>query len=160
MSKEPRIAALVADGFQEEECLVPRFALQLLGARVDIVSSDKRPIEIYSYFGKVGTHDVAHSVDDVDPREYDGILIPGGAKSPLLLSQDERVKAFVRAIAEAGKLVACICRGALLAANAGIVRNRRITGFTGDSELSAEQYQELAVGPVVGGCGGMWGGRA
>src|SRR5262249_50760370 len=57
MPQEPRIAALVADGFQEEECLVPRFALQLLGARVDIVSSAKRPIEIYSYFEKVGMYD-------------------------------------------------------------------------------------------------------
>jgi protease I len=151
-----RIATLVADGFQEEECLVPRFALQLLGAKVDIVSSAKRPIEIYSYFEKVGTYYVDHAIDNVDPSEFDGILIPGGAKSPLTLSQNERIKAFVRAIAESGKLVACICRGALLAANAGIVRNRRITGFTGDSELSAEQYQELAVQPVVVSCGGIW----
>jgi protease I len=151
-----RIAALVADGFQEEECLVPRFALQLLGARVDIVSSTKTPIEIYSYFEKVGTYDVDYSIDEVDSGNFDGVLIPGGAKSPVILSQDERVKAFVRATAEAGKLIACICRGALLAANAGIVRNRRITGFTGDSELSAEQSRELAVEPDVVSCGGIW----
>jgi protease I len=156
MSKEPRIAALVADGFQEEECLVPRFALQLLGARVDIVSLSRRPVEIYSYFEKVGTYDVDYSIDEVDPQDFDGVLIPGGAKSPLILSQDERVTAFVRAIAEAGKLIACICRGTLLAANAGIVRNRRITGFTGDSELSAEQSRELAVEPAVVSCGGIW----
>jgi protease I len=151
-----RIAALVADGFQEEECLVPRFALQLLGARVDIVSLSRRPVEIYSYFEKVGTYDVDYSIDEVDPQDFDGVLIPGGAKSPLILSQDERVTAFVRAIAEAGKLIACICRGTLLAANAGIVRNRRITGFTGDSELSAEQSRELAVEPAVVSCGGIW----
>jgi protease I len=151
-----RIAALVADGFQEEECLVPRFVLQLLGARVDIVSSTRGPVEIYSYFEKVGTYDVDFSIDEIDPRDFGGVLIPGGAKSPLTLSQDERVKAFVRAIANSEKLVACICRGALLAANAGIVRNRRITGFIGDSELSAEQSRELAVEPVVVSCGGIW----
>src|SRR5262249_11224772 len=155
MSKEPRIAALVADGFQEEECLVPRFALQLLGAQVAIVSSTKRPIEIYSYFEKVGTYDVDHTIDEIDAQQFDGILIPGGAKSPVILSQDERVKAFVRSIAQVGKLVACICRGALLAANSGIVRGRRITGFVGDSALSAEQYNELAVEPTVVGCGGV-----
>src|SRR5262249_10496219 len=110
MTHEPWIAALAADGFQEEECLVPRFALQLLGARVEIVSSAKRAIEVYSYFEKVGTYDVDHAVDEVDPGDFDGILIPGGAKSPVILSQDERVKAFVRAIAGADKLVACICR--------------------------------------------------
>jgi protease I len=154
--RHPHIAALVADGFQEEECLVPRFALQLLGARVDVVSSTKRPVEIYSYFEKVGTYDVGYAIEDVEPDEFDGILIPGGAKSPVILSQDERVKSFVRAIAAAGKLVACICRGTLLAANAGIVRDRRVTGFTGDAELSAEQYRELAVEPVVVSRGGIW----
>jgi protease I len=156
MSKQPRLAALVADGFQEEECLVPRFALQLLGARVDIVSVTKRPVEIYSYFEKVGTYDVDQAIDEVDSSDFDGILIPGGAKSPVILSQDERVKAFVRAIAQADKLVACICRGELLAANADIVRGRRVTGFTGDRELSAEQYRELAVEPVVRAHGGIW----
>ncbi len=156
MNEQPRIAALIADGFQEEEFLVPRFALQLLGARVETVSSKKAPVEIYSYFEKVGTYDINHAIDAVDAKDFDGILIPGGAKSPVILSQDERVKAFVRAIAKADKLVACICRGALLAANAGIVRGRRITGFSGDSALSAEQYKELAVEPVVIGCGGVW----
>src|SRR5262245_65046347 len=129
MPKAPRIAALVADGFQEEECLVPRFALQLLGARVDIVSSTKRPIEIYSYFEKVGTYDVDHAIDEIDPQDFDGILIPGGAKSPVILSEDERVKAFVRSMAQAERLVACICRGALLAVYSGIFRAGRSSGL-------------------------------
>jgi len=156
MTKQPRIAALIADGFQEEECLVPRFALQLLGARVNMVSSTKAPVEIYSYFEKVGTYDVDHAIDAVDPRDFDGILIPGGAKSPVILSQDERIKAFVRAIAAADKLVACICRGMLLAANAGIVQGRRVTGFIGDSQLTADRYRELAIEPVVVQSGGFW----
>jgi protease I len=156
MSNNPRIAALVADGFQEEECLVPRFALQLLGARVDIVSLSRAPIEIYSYFEPVGTYNVDYAVGEVDARDFDGILISGGAKSPAILSGDEGVKSFVRAIAAADKMVACICRGALLAAHAGIVRDRRITGFTGDSALSPEQSRELAVEPVVVSCGGIW----
>ena len=156
MTKQPRIAALIADGFQEEECLVPRFALQLLGARVDMVSSTKAPVEICSYFEKGGTYDVDHAIDAVGPQGFDGILIPGGAKSPVILSRDERIKAFVRAIAAADKLVACICRGVLLAAYAGIVQGRRVTGFTGDSQLSADQYRALAVEPVVVQSGGIW----
>jgi protease I len=125
-----RIAALAADGFQEEECLVPRFALQWLGAQVDIVSSQKRPIEIYSYFRKVGTYDVERAIDEVADDDDDGVLIPGGAKSPLILSGDERVKKFVQAIGGSEKLVASICRGALLLAQAGIVAGRHVTGFT------------------------------
>src|SRR5262245_12306462 len=129
MSKGPRIAALLTDGFQEEEFVVPRFALQLLGARVHAASSNKGPVAIYSYFAKVGTYDVTHATGDVAAKDYDGVLIPGGAKSPLILSEHERIKDFLRAMAGAGKMIACICRGTLLAANAGIVRGRRVTGF-------------------------------
>jgi protease I len=156
MADAPRIAALVADGFQEEECLVPRFALQLLGARVDIVSLARSPIEIYSYFKPVGTYHVDYAIGEIDAGDFDGILIPGGANSPAILSRDERAKSFVRAIAAADKIVACICRGALLAAHADIVRNRRITGFTDDTALSPEQYLELAVEPIVVSRGGIW----
>src|SRR5262245_7817116 len=156
MSGDPRIAALVADGFQEEECLVPRFAMQLLGASVNIVSLVRSPIDIYSYFERVGTYEVDYAIADVDAQDFDGILIPGGAKSPAILSEDERVRAFVRAIANADKMVACICRGALLAANAGVVRQRRITGFVGDMALSDEQHRELAVEPIVLRNGGTW----
>jgi protease I len=113
-------------------------------------------VEIYRYFEKVGTYDVDQAIDAVDPRDFDGILIPGGAQSPVILSQDERITAFVRAMATADKLVACICRGVLLAAYAGIVQGRRVTGFTGDSQLSADQYRALAVEPVVVQAGGIW----
>jgi protease I len=156
MTKELRIAALIADGFQEEECLVPRYALQLLGARVDMISSIKKPIEIYSYFEKVGSYEPAFGIGEINKDNYDGILIPGGAKSPLILSEDERIKAFVKSIADKGKMIACICRGALLAANSGVVRGRHITGFVGDDQLSAEKQRELAVEPAVIGQGGIW----
>ena len=59
-------------------------------------------------------------------------------------------------MAAADKLVACICRGVLLAAYAGIVQGHRVTGFTRDSQLSVDQYRELAVEPVVVQSGGIW----
>jgi protease I len=120
------------------------------------VSSLKKPVEIYSYFSRVGYYDIHHAIGDVVEQDYDGVLIPGGAKSPVILSEDGRVKDFLRTMAQAGKMIACICRGALLAANADIVRGRHITGFVGDSELTAEQYRELAVEPAVVRSGGIW----
>jgi len=109
-----RIATLAANGFQEEECLVPRFALQLLGAQVDIVSRKSGRLRIYSYFRKVGTYDVERAIDEVADDEDDGVLIPGGAKSPLIPSGDERLTKFVQAMAGTEKLVASICRGAVV----------------------------------------------
>jgi protease I len=96
------------------------------------------------------------TIDEVAADDYDGVLIPSGAKSPLILSGDERVKKFVQAMAGSEKLVASIWRGALVLAQAGIVPGRHVTGFTGDSELSEPQARELAVEPLVRRCGGIW----
>jgi hypothetical protein len=77
--QRPKIAALVADAFQEEEYFFPKVALNEAGYQVEVVSSRKQPVEIYSYFARTGLLDVD------------------------------------RAIAEAG-VIACVCRGSMLAA--------------------------------------------
>ena len=52
IDQRPKIAALVADAFQEEEYFFPKVALNEAGYRVEVVSSRKEPVEIYSYFGE------------------------------------------------------------------------------------------------------------
>lgn len=89
--------------------------------------------------------------DDANPDDYIGVLIPGGAKSPAILAQSLDVLRFIQAIDGAGKLVASICRGSLLAAKSGIAKGRRITGFH-----LADQFPDLVIQPVVGACGGIW----
>src|SRR5262249_34130037 len=85
------IAALVADAFQEEEYFFPKVALHEAGYQVEVVSSRKQPVEIYSYFVRTGLLDVERAIADARPEDYVGVLIPGGAKSPALLAEDPRV---------------------------------------------------------------------
>jgi putative intracellular protease/amidase len=54
MTDRPKIAALVADAFQEEEYFFPKVALNEAGYEVEVVSSHKEPVEIYSYFARTG----------------------------------------------------------------------------------------------------------
>ena len=84
----PKIAALVADAFQEEEYFFPKIALNEAGYEVEVVSSRKEPVEIYSYFARTGLLDVERAITDARPEDYVGVLIPGGAKSPALLADD------------------------------------------------------------------------
>jgi protease I len=127
MSEDKQIAALVADGFQEEEFFFPKVALNKAGYGVQVVSLGREPIEIYSFFRRTGLLDVDRTLDEARPEEYVGVLIPGGAKSPGLLADDAR--AWALKIDRGRKMVASICRGSLLPIKAGIVRGRRLTGF-------------------------------
>ena len=47
--QRPKIAALVADAFQEEEYFFPKVALNEAGYQVEVVSSRKEPVEIYRF---------------------------------------------------------------------------------------------------------------
>jgi hypothetical protein len=80
--QRPKIAALVADAFQEEEYFFPKVALNEAGYEVEVVSSCKEPVEIYSYFARTGLLDVDRAIAEARPEDYVGVLTPGGAKSP------------------------------------------------------------------------------
>lgn len=149
--ERPKIAALVADAFQEEEFLFPKVALNEAGYRVEVVSSRRDPVEIYSYFARTGLLDVERAIAEVRPEEYVGVLVPGGAKSPALLSEDPRVTAFVKAVNDRGGVIACICRGSLLAARSRVVAGRRMTGFD-----DAAMYPDLVVQPEAEAAGATW----
>jgi protease I len=149
--ERPKIAALIADAFQEEEYFFPKVALHEAGYQVEVVSSRNEPVEIYSYFARTGVLDVDRMISDARPEEYVGVLIPGGAKSPALLAEDPRVTAFVRGVNARGGVVACICRGSLLAARSNIVAGRRMTGFN-----DRASYPELVVQPDAEAAGATW----
>jgi DJ-1/PfpI family len=78
-----KVAALVADAFQDSEYFLPKIALQdQLGLDVEVISLKRDPIEIYSNFSRIGLLDVNKTIQEADPRDYIGVLIPGGARSP------------------------------------------------------------------------------
>jgi protease I len=147
-----KIAALVANAFQDSEYFLPKIALQdQLGLDVEVISTKKAPIEIYSYFSRIGMLDVNKSIDEADPNDFIGVLIPGGAKSPALLAENPAVVAFLRKINDDQKLIASICRGSLLVAKSGVAKGRHLTGFHLDKE-----FQDLVIRPIVEENGGIW----
>ena len=147
----PRIAALVADAFQEEEYFFPKIALNEAGYQVEVISSGKEPVEIYSYFARTGLLDVDRPIAEARPEDYVGVLVPGGAKSPALLAEDPRVTKFVRDVSTRGGVIACICRGSLLAARSKVVTGRRMTGFN-----DSVSYPELVVQRDAEAAGATW----
>lgn len=103
---------------------------------VTIAAPQKRPLRTSLHLGGPDTHAFyierrgyilpAHaSFTDVDPAEFDGLLIPGG-RAPEYLRNDERCLNLVRHFIKNDKPISCLCHGPLLILAAG-VRGRRMT---------------------------------
>jgi deglycase len=66
------------------------------------------------------------AIDEAKVGDYAGVLVPGGAKSPAILAEDERVLSFLREMDDAEKMIAPICRGTMLVATSGILKSERL----------------------------------
>ena len=111
-------AALAADGLEKVELIVPLRALQLAGAKVDVVSLRRgriRGVNLHMPASRVGVDKV---VTDTEPAAYDGLLLPGGFINPDLLRQSAAARDFVRAFDHAGKPIATLCHGPWVLASA------------------------------------------
>jgi protease I len=126
-----RIAVLAADGFEKVELVVPVRALQLAGAKVDIVSLRKgriRGVNLHMPATRVG---VDKLVTEADADSYDGLLLPGGFINPDLLRQSAAARDFVRAFDHDGKPVVTLCHGPWVLASAGLLTGRTVTSWPG-----------------------------
>jgi len=119
------ILIIATDGYEDSELLEPRRILRARGADVVLASLEEGEIK-----GDNGASvEVDRTIDEVDEREFDALILPGGTKNPDKLRMDERVVAAIRAFAGAGKPVAAICHGPWLLIEADVVRGRRVTGW-------------------------------
>ncbi|MGY4648953.1 protease I [Mycobacterium sp. URHB0021] len=126
-----KIAVLAADGFEKVELVVPMRALQLAGAKVDIVSLRKgriRGVNLHMPATRVG---VDKLVTEADPDSYDGLLLPGGFINPDFLRQSAAARDFVRAFDHSGKPIVTLCHGPWVLASAGLLTGRTLTSWPG-----------------------------
>ena len=126
-----RIAALAADGFEKVELTIPMRALQLAGAKVDVVSLRHgriRGVNLHMPATRVG---VDKTVSEADAADYDGLLLPGGFINPDLLRQSAEARQFVSEFANSEKPIATLCHGPWVLASAGLLNGRTLTSWPG-----------------------------
>ena len=129
--KGRRIAALVADGFEKVELVVPMKALQAAGAEVDVISLRHGSIRGVNLHEPASRVHVDKTIAEANPDDYDGLLLPGGFINPDLLRQSAAARAFVRVFDEAGKPIASLCHGPWVLASAGLLQGRTLTSWPG-----------------------------
>ena len=70
--------------------------------------------------------DADASLDEIDPSQFDALILPGG-RAPWYLRNIDRCIQIVRHFLDTGKPIAAICRGPLILLEAG-VKGKRLTG--------------------------------
>jgi protease I len=132
-----------ADRFEDTELLVPYYRFLEEGVTVDIASLERGRIQ-----GKHGCEAHANvSIGEVQPTDYDGLLLPGG-EAPKSLRESSRVLEVVRALFAAGKPVFAICHGPQILVSADVLRGRRATCYravAGELTKAGAQYRDTEV---------------
>jgi len=147
---QARVLMLAADGFETVELFKPRQALEEAGAKVTLASLKSDPIQgMEGDINKAETATPDLTVDEVDTDDYDALVIPGGTCNPDKLRLNERAVEIVTEFMEDDKIVAAICHGPWLLAEADVVDGRRLTSFpsirTDLSNAGAEVVDEEVV---------------
>ncbi|PKN07567.1 MAG: protease [Deltaproteobacteria bacterium HGW-Deltaproteobacteria-8] len=135
--------------YNDLEFWYPRLRLVEAGAKV-LVAAPEAGREYKSKFGMPAVADAAFR--DLDPASLHGVIIPGGY-APDLMRRHQAALTFVRAMFDAGKLVAAICHAGWVPVSAGILRGKRCTSFFSikDDMVNAGALWEDAAA-VVDGC--------
>ncbi len=148
-----RVLILAGDGAEAQEIFYPYWRLLEEGFQVDVAAPSKKTIFTVvhdfepgweTYTEKPGYRFgwVNKGIDEVNPGDYDGLVIPGG-RMPEWVRLNEKVLEVVRHFFENNKPVAAICHGPLILAAAGVLKGRRLTSY-------------IAVKPDVLNAGAEW----
>jgi protease I len=124
-----KVAILVANGFEQVEMTKPRDALKAAGAEVTIVSPTSGQIQGMNHADKGDKFDVDLTLDDANPDDFDGLMIPGGLMNPDELRSTPQATRFARHFFDNNKPVAAICHGPWVLIDAGVVRGRTMTSW-------------------------------
>ncbi len=124
-----RIAILAATDFEQAELEEPMEALDQAGATTKIISTQSGKITGVKHDEKKDDFDVDFTLDQVNPDEFDAVLLPGGALNADFLRVQPKAQEFVRKFDQAGKPMAIICHAPWLLISAGLVKGRTLTSY-------------------------------
>ncbi|WP_439026022.1 DJ-1/PfpI family protein [Haloarchaeobius sp. DT45] len=151
-----KILLLAGDFVEDYEIMVPFQALQAVGHEVHAVCPEKETDEtvktaVHDFRGdqtymETRGHDFAVNATfaDIDPADYDALVIPGG-RAPEYLRNYEEVISAVQHFFETDKPVACICHGAQILAAADVIEGYGCTAYPAlkyDVEAAGAEWRD------------------
>ena len=122
---QKRAIIITDNGFQDQELFDPKISLESNGFSVSICSTSLGEIKSYN---SDKTVEVDSIIDQVQPDDFDILILPGG-KAPETLRKNKEVLTFVKEFYNTGKPIAAICHGPLILVSAGLVEGKNMTCY-------------------------------
>ena len=134
---------LTADGFDDLELFYPWYRLQEEGFEVTLATPGG-----HAATGQHGYRVEADTpIRELNPSEYDLLLVPGGAAPERLRLREEAVDV-ARTFMEEGRRVAVLSRGPQLLLSAGALQGRQLTSapaIRDDLRAADASYRDASV---------------
>lgn len=129
-----KIAALLANGFEEIEAITTIDVLRRAGFHVDTIALQDLQV--------TGSHGITVVADRSfeDQEVYDVLFLPGGQPGVAHLSEDPRVIQMIQTYMHQNKIIAAICAAPLALQKAGILNDKNITSYP--MKEAATQFKE------------------
>jgi protease I len=125
-----QIAFLVAnEGVEQVELTDPWQAVAAEGGRPVLVAPEPGKVQAFHHRDRADTFPVDMTVAEADPKQFAGLVLPGGVVNPDRLRTNPAAVHFVRSFFEAGKPVAAICHAPWTLIEADVVRNRNVASW-------------------------------
>lgn len=121
-----KILFITADKCDDSELFYPYYRLLEEDFEINIASFEKTKVSAKYHF----EIEADLSVNDVDSKNYDALLLPGGM-APEKLRQNEKVLSLVNEFNKANKPIAAICHGQQILISAGILKGVKATCYPG-----------------------------
>jgi len=120
-----KIIVFIEDNFRDEELVYPYYRFIEAGYDVKLVGPEAKK----TYTGKFGLPMESDlTPDQADLDETAAIIIPGGF-APDRMRQNRAMVDLVKKAFDACKIIAAICHGGWMLAEADICRGKDVTGF-------------------------------
>jgi protein deglycase len=137
-----KVLVYLAPGFEEIEAVTIIDLLRRADIEVTIAGLEEKSV--------TGSHGITISCDqfyeDVEPAQYDYLILPGGQPGTNHLKNNEKVLKSIRLFAEQKKLIGAICAAPRVLLAAGILENIKITSYPSEKHFfNPADYNESSV---------------
>jgi protease I len=157
----PRAVIITGPGFQDQDVVYTYYRLKEALFDVDIATKEDPatgdgirvtgrygvPVPLDRTAGEPIAFTELAAPDAVET--YDLVVLTGGYEAPDRVRQERVVKDFLRAMDEAGKVIAGLCHGPWIMISAGIMRGRRACAYAGMRDDMVNAGAEVVDASVV-----------
>jgi protease I len=125
-----KVAFVVAnEGIEESELVEPWQAILNAGGEPELVAPKSGLAGTVRHLDRAGRFPVDRVLAQIDPSDYDAVVLPGGLANPDSLRREAAAVKFLIAVSDAGKPIAAICHAPWTLLEGNLVCGRTLTSW-------------------------------